>query len=124
MAYIGNPVTSTAFVTDYFTGDGTTTAFTLSVAPAGSTSVLAQLGAAMQSPADYSVIGSTITFSAAPPSGVPIIVRALGVPASGVTTTAYRTVTEIPDPSATADNIKAALQEAQVHYSKGISDFR
>lgn len=95
MAFIGNAPFSTAFVTDYFTGDGTTTAFTLSVAPAGSTSVLAQLGAAIQSPADYSVIGSTITFSAAPPSGVPIIVRALGIPASGVTTTAYRTVTEI-----------------------------
>lgn len=95
MSYIGNAPFSTAFVTDYFTGDGTTTAFTLSVAPAGSSSVLAQLGAAIQSPADYSVIGSTITFSAAPPSGVPIIVRALGIPASGVTTTAYRTVTEI-----------------------------
>ena len=95
MSYIGNAPFSTAFVTDYFTGDGTTTAFTLSVAPAGSTSVLAQLGASVQSPADYSVIGSTITFSAAPPSGVPIIVRALGIPASGVTTTAYRTVTEI-----------------------------
>lgn len=95
MSYIGNAPFSTAFVTDYFTGDGTTTAFTLSVAPAGSTSVLAQLGASVQSPADYSVIGSTITFSAAPPSGVPIIVRALGIPASGVVTTAYRTVTEV-----------------------------
>lgn len=95
MSYIGNTPFSTAFVTDYFTGDGTTTAFTLSVAPAGSSSVIAQLGAALQSPADYSVIGSTITFSGAPPSGVPIIVRALGIPASGVVTTAYRTVTEI-----------------------------
>lgn len=95
MSYIGNTPFSTAFITDYFTGDGTTTAFTLSVAPAGSSSVIAQLGAALQSPADYSVIGSTITFSGAPPSGVPIIVRALGIPASGVVTTAYRTVTEI-----------------------------
>lgn len=94
MSYIGNTPFSTAFVTDYFTGDGTTTAYTLSVAPAGSTSVLVQLSAAVQSPADYSVVGATITFSAPPPAGIAIIVRCLGIPASGVTTTAYRTITE------------------------------
>jgi hypothetical protein len=41
------------------------------------------------------VAGTTLTFSAAPPSGTAnISVRFLGIPASGVTTTAYRTLTE------------------------------
>jgi hypothetical protein len=48
----------------------------------------------VQDPSTYSVIGTTLTFSAAPPSGTNnISVRYLGIPASGVTTTAYRTVT-------------------------------
>jgi hypothetical protein len=49
----------------------------------------------LQDPSTYSVSGTTLTFSAAPPSGTSnISVRYLGIPASGVTTTAYRTVTE------------------------------
>jgi hypothetical protein len=49
----------------------------------------------LQDPSTYSVSGTTLTFSGAPPSGTSnISVRFLGIPASGVTTTAYRTVTE------------------------------
>lgn len=39
MPYIGQAPTQTAFVTDTFSGNGSTTAFTMSVAPAGTTSV-------------------------------------------------------------------------------------
>lgn len=95
MSYIGNQPTSTAFVTDTFSGNGTTTAFTMSVAPAGTTSLLVAITGVVQDPSAYSVTGTTLTFSAAPPSGTGnISVRYLGIPASGVTTTAYRTVTE------------------------------
>jgi hypothetical protein len=49
----------------------------------------------LQDPTTYSVSGLTLTFSTAPPSGTGnISCRYLGIPASGVTTTAYRTVTE------------------------------
>jgi hypothetical protein len=49
----------------------------------------------LQDPSTYAVTGTTLTFSAAPPTGTGnISVRFLGIPASGVTTTAYRTVTE------------------------------
>jgi hypothetical protein len=95
MPYIGNPIYQSAFVVDQFNGNGSTTAFTMSVAPAGVTNVLVAVSGVLQDPSTYGVVGNTITFSAAPPSGTGnISCRYLGVPASGVTTTAYRTVTE------------------------------
>lgn len=95
MPIIGNPIYQSAFVVDQFSGDGTTVAFTMSVAPAGVTNVLVAVSGVLQDPSTYGVVGNTITFSAAPPSGTGnISCRYLGVPASGVTTTAYRTVTE------------------------------
>jgi hypothetical protein len=95
MPYIGNPIYQSAFVVDQFSGNGSTVAFTMSVAPAGVTNVLVAVSGVLQDPSTYGVVGNTITFSAAPPSGTGnISCRYLGVPASGVTTTAYRTVTE------------------------------
>jgi hypothetical protein len=67
----------------------------MSVAPANTASVLVSVSGVLQDPSTYSVAGTTLTFSAAPPSGTGnVSVRYLGIPASGVTTTAYRTVTE------------------------------
>jgi hypothetical protein len=95
MAYIGNPIYQSAFVTDQFSGDGTTTAFTMSVSPAGVSNVLVAVSGVLQDPSTYGVVGTTINFSTAPPSGTGnISCRYLGVPVTGVTTTAYRTVTE------------------------------
>ena len=95
MSYIGNEPTSVAFLTDTFSGNGSTTAFTLSAAPAGTSSILVAITGVVQDPSTYSVVGTTLTFSPAPPTGTGnISVRFLGIPASGVTTTAYRTVTE------------------------------
>jgi hypothetical protein len=65
------------------------------VAPAGVTNVLVSISGVLQDPSTYGVVGNTITFSAAPPTGTGnISCRYLGVPVTGVTTTAYRTVTE------------------------------
>ena len=95
MSYIGNQPVYQAFVTDQFSGNGSTTAFTMSVAPANTASVLVAVSGVLQDPSTYSVSGTTLTFSAAPPSGTGnISARYLGIPASGVTTTAYRTITE------------------------------
>ena len=93
--YIGNQPYQVAFVTDTFNGNGSTVAFTMSVAPANTSSVLVAVSGVLQDPSTYSVSGTTLTFTAAPPSGTGnISARYLGIPASGVTTTAYRTVTE------------------------------
>ena len=94
MSYIGNTPISIAFLTDTFSGTGSQTAFTMTVAPANTSSILVAVTGVVQDPSTYSVSGTTLTFSAAPPSGTSnISVRYLGIPASGVTTTAYRTVT-------------------------------
>ena len=95
MSYIGNSPTQSAFVTDLFNGDNSTTAFTMSVSPANPASILVAVSGVLQSPDTYSISGQTLNFSAAPPSATGnISVRYLGIPASGVTTTAYRTITE------------------------------
>ena len=95
MSYIGNPLVTAAFVTDQFSGTGSQTVFTTSVAPAGTAAVLVAVSGVLQDPTTYSVSGTTLTFTQAPPTGTAnISCRYLGIPASGVTTTAYRTVTE------------------------------
>ena len=95
MSYIGASPTTAAFLTDTFSGTGSQTAFTVSAAPANSNSLIVAVSGVLQDPATYSVSGTTLTFSAAPPAGTGnISVRFLGIPASGVTTTAYRTITE------------------------------
>jgi hypothetical protein len=114
MAYIGNQPTTAAFVTDLFSGDGTTTAFTMSVSPANTASVLVAISGVVQSPDTYSTSGLTLTFSAAPPAGTGnISVRYLGVPATNVTTTAYRTVTEF---TATASQTTFSVPSYTVGY--------
>lgn len=95
MPYIGQSPSQVAFVTDTFNGTGSTTVYTMSVAPANTSSALVAVSGVLQTPSTYSVSGTTLTFSTAPPTGTGnISVRYLGIPASGVTTTAYRTVTE------------------------------
>ena len=95
MPYIGQSPYQVAFLTDSFSGNGSTTAFTMSVAPANTASVLVVVSGVVQDPSTYSVSGTTLTFSGAPPTGTAnISARYLGIPASGVTTTAYRTITE------------------------------
>ena len=94
MSYIGNPIIQSAFVYDTFSGNGSTTAFTMSVAPANTASVIVAVTGVVQDPSTYSVVGTTLTFTQAPPTGTGnISARYLGIPATGVTTTAYRTVT-------------------------------
>jgi hypothetical protein len=114
MSYIGNQPTTVAFLTDTFSGNGLTTAFTMQVAPATTSSVLVAITGVVQDPSTYSVVGTTLTFSAAPPTGTAnISVRYLGIPASGVTTTAYRTVTNF---TATAGQTTFSVPSYTVGY--------
>jgi hypothetical protein len=114
VAYIGNNPISAAFLTDTFSGTGSQTAFTMTVAPANTSSILVVVSGVTQDPSTYSVSGTTLTFSAAPPSGTSnISVRYLGIPASGVTTTAYRTVTNT---TATAGQTSFTIPSYTVGY--------
>ena len=114
MSYIGNQPISAAFLTDTFSGNGSTVAFTMTVAPANTSSIIVAITGVLQDPSTYSVSGTTLPFSAAPPSGTSnISVRYLGIPASGVTTTAYRTVTNF---TATAGQTSFSVPSYTVGY--------
>jgi len=114
MSYIGNEPTNAAFLTDTFSGTGSQLTYTMTVAPANTSSVLVTVTGVVQDPSTYAVSGTTLTFSAAPPGGTNnISVRYLGIPASGITNTAYRTVT---DYTATAGQTSFTVPSYTVGY--------
>lgn len=72
MAYIGNTAETQAFTPaiDYFNGNGSTVAFTLSRPVASVAQVQAVIENVPQNPGDaFTVSGNTITFTSAPPIG-------------------------------------------------------
>jgi hypothetical protein len=81
VSYIGAEPTTASFPFDQFSGNGSTTAFTLTYAPASTTSIVVAVSGVVQNPNTYSVSGSTLTFTGAPPSGTNnIAVLFLGLP--------------------------------------------
>ena len=71
MAYIGNQLTSNAFVVDQFSGTGAQTVYTpLTFAPASTAAIAVYINGVYQSPITaYTVNGKTITFTTAPSGG-------------------------------------------------------
>ena len=72
MSYIGNTTQTQAFtpVIDYFSGNGSTTAFTLSRSIGSVAQVMVVIDNVPQNPSTaYSISGNTITFTSAPLSG-------------------------------------------------------
>jgi hypothetical protein len=72
MSYIGNTPTTQSFTAavDFFNGNGSTTAFTLSRPVASVAQVQVAIENVPQNPGDaFTVSGNTITFTSAPPSG-------------------------------------------------------
>jgi hypothetical protein len=96
MSYIGNQPSNTAYLIDTFSGNGSTTTFTMQIAPAGPNSLFVIVSGVVQSPLTYSTVGNQLIFSQAPPPGTGnVVCRYLALPASNVTTTAYRNYTEL-----------------------------
>jgi hypothetical protein len=72
MSYIGNTSTTQAFTpaVDYFSGNASTTAFTLSKTIASVAQVQVTVANVPQNPSSaYTISGQTLTFTSAPPSG-------------------------------------------------------
>lgn len=60
---------SVQLIVDTFTGDGTTTAFTMTQAETDPTAIIVTIGGVYQLPTThYTVSGTTITFTSAPPA--------------------------------------------------------
>lgn len=85
---------STNVVVDSFSGNGSTTAFTLSGDPGAKNNTYVFISGVYQAKANYTVSGTTITFSPAPPSGTGNIEvvwtqpLAIGTPSDGTVSTA------------------------------------
>jgi hypothetical protein len=72
MAYVGNNLTVQQYAPQiaYFNGDGSTVAFTLPVAVVSGAQIIVAIENVIQNPSSsYSVSGTTLTFTSAPPSG-------------------------------------------------------
>jgi hypothetical protein len=89
MAYVGNTPTTQSFIsgTDYFNGNGSTTAFTLSRTVASVNDIQAVVNNVVQVPNDaYTISGTTITFTSAPSSGTNnVYVRYLSTTTQAIT---------------------------------------
>ena len=71
-----------SIVSDSFTGNGSTTAYTVSLIPDSEDHVMVMLNGIVQDPSTYSLLGTTLTFATAPANGDNIELRTF----SGFTT--------------------------------------
>ena len=79
MPYIGNDIQFGELTSQSFTGDGSTTAFTLGYTVANPTSLIVTISNVIQEPTTaYTVAGTTLTCTSAPADGDTIHVRFLG----------------------------------------------
>lgn len=69
MSYLGNQNISGTFRSEYFSGDGATTTFTLSYAHGNEASVLVAISGVKQKTDSYALINGQIVFTEAPPAG-------------------------------------------------------
>jgi hypothetical protein len=114
MAYLGNTPTTQSFIsgTDYFSGNGSTTAFTLTRTVASVNDIEAVVNNVVQRPNDaYTISGTTITFTSAPSSGTDnIYVRYLSTTTQSITpsqnTVSYSTLNTDLQSGGYASNFK------------------
>jgi hypothetical protein len=120
MAYIGSTPTSQSFTpgTDYFSGDGSTVAFTLTRPAVSINDLIVVIENVVQKPLDaYTVVGTTLTFTSAPPSGTNnIYVRYMSVNTLSVAPNDLSVTTEkIADNVVTVNKLHTAvLQPANI----------
>ena len=93
MAYIGNLPKTANFAIDTFNGDNSTVNFTLRDAPATTSAILVFVGGIRQQTDSYTLSGTTLQFTEAPPTGtnnIQVLFLGIGttttVPADGTVT--------------------------------------
>jgi len=94
MAYIGNVPKTANFAIDTFNGDNATVNFTLRDAPATTSAILVFVGGIRQQTDSYTLSGTTLQFTEAPPTGtnnIQVLFLGIGttttVPADGTVST-------------------------------------
>ena len=69
MSYIGQTPSSGTFRSEYFSGDGSTTSYTLAYGTGNEASVIVCIAGVKQKTDSYALINGQIVFTEAPPSG-------------------------------------------------------
>lgn len=82
MGYLGKGVNFANVAGDTFTGDGSTTGFTMTHTPGTKHAIDVYLAGVWQHKSTFSISGTTLTFDTAPPDGVEIAVEYRGLPIS------------------------------------------
>ena len=109
MSYIGNTPKTATFAIDTFNGDGGTLNFTLREAPVSVSSILVFVGGVRQATDTYSLSGTTLSFSEAPPTGtnnVQVLFLGLGASATVPSDLSVSTI-KIQDGAVTAAKLAA-----------------
>ena len=109
---------------DVFSGNGSTTAFTLSGDPGSKNNTMVEVSGVYQQKSTYTVSGTTLTFSTAPPTGTSNIEvvwttpLAIGTPSDGTVTTA-KIASSVTLTTPTIDTITSAASTALTLKSAG-----
>jgi hypothetical protein len=135
MAYVGNPIdtqnTFQSLVGKRFNGDGSTTAFTLDIAPSSVLDIEVFVGNVRQDPnSAYTLSGTTLTFTGAPPSGTNNIyvvhqaksVGTIGIPDDTISARTLVTLDNSADHVLIEDATDGELKKALIPSASTVAD--
>ena len=135
MAYVGNPIdtqnTFQSLVGKRFNGDGSTTAITLDVAPSSTLDIEVFVGNVRQDPnSAYTLSGTTLTFTGAPPSGTNNIyvvhqaksVGTIGIPDDTISARTLVTLDNSADHVLIEDATDGELKKALIPSASTVAD--
>ena len=135
MAFIGTPLdtrnTFQSLVGKRFNGDGSTTAFTLDVAPSSTLDIEVFVGNVRQDPnSAYTLSGTTLTFTGAPPSGTNNIyvvhqaksVGTIGIPDDTISARTLVTLDNSADHVLIEDATDGELKKALIPSASTVAD--
>ena len=91
-----------------FSGNGSTTAFTLSADPSTENNTQVYIDGVYQEKGTYAVSGTTLTFSTAPPNGTSIEVMAFSASSVGVVADGSITTAKLENSSGSSDGVTTA----------------
>lgn len=124
-ASLGTTIQATTWKTDVFTGTGAQTAFTLSNNPGSTFAVICAIGGVAQIPGvDFSVTGTTLTFTSAPPNGAKVMLQyGQAVGSGSITSSSITDATAFGKSVLTSANPTAAgLQAAGSYAASGANN--
>ena len=99
---------ATNISTNEFSGNGSTTAFTLSADPSTENNTQVYIDGVYQEKGTYAVSGTTLTFSTAPPNGTSIEVMAFTASSVGVVADGSITTAKLADSTGSSDGVTTA----------------